>query len=93
MLDWFNVGKARGVPPQHLTDFAGKFFGAMHDDGAVLPKVTADSAVQRLRSCFCTTQRAKKAPAHSSTWVLPSAGWLLPDPRPRAVIDGVCATR
>ena len=84
MLDWLNVGKARGVPPQHLTDFAEKFFGAMHDDGAVLPKVTADSALQRLCSCFCTTQRAQKAPAHSSTWVSPSAEWLLPthDPEP-----------
>lgn len=44
VLDWFNVGRARGVPPQNLTEFAGKFLGAMHDDGAVLPEITADSA-------------------------------------------------
>lgn len=84
MLDWFNVGKARGVPPQHLTDFAGKFFGAMHDDGAVLPKVTADSAVQRLRSCFCTTQepRKRRLIAQLGSCPPPDGSYRIHDPEP-----------
>jgi hypothetical protein len=35
VLDWFNVERARGVPSQHLREFAGRFLAAMHDDGAV----------------------------------------------------------
>jgi hypothetical protein len=40
VLDWFNVEEARGVPPSHPTEFAGKFLGALRDDGAVLPDIT-----------------------------------------------------
>ena len=64
VLDWFNVGHARGVPPQNLTEFAGKFLGAMHDDGAVLPEITADSAPQTLALVLCTTPIARAAQAH-----------------------------
>lgn len=48
VLDWFNAGEARRGPPPHLTEFAGRFLGALHDDGAVLPDITEDSAVQTL---------------------------------------------
>lgn len=49
VLDGFAVGQARGVPPSHLTEFAGKFLGALHDDGAVLPDITEDSALRTLK--------------------------------------------
>ena len=48
VLDWFSVGHARGVPPPDLTEFAGKFLAALHDDGAVLPEITEDSALKTL---------------------------------------------
>jgi hypothetical protein len=50
VLNWFNLGQARGVPPSHLTEFAGKFLGVMRDDGAVFPEITADSATHTLGS-------------------------------------------
>jgi hypothetical protein len=48
VLNWFNLGQPRGVPPLHLSEFAGKFLAALHDDGAVLPDITEDSALQTL---------------------------------------------
>ena len=34
-------------PPTSVeTEFAGEFLGAMHDDGAVLPEIRADTALQ-----------------------------------------------
>jgi len=48
VLDWFNLERALGVPPPHLTDFAGSFLAALHDDGAVLPDITEDSALKTL---------------------------------------------
>jgi len=48
MLDWFSVERAQGVPPPHLADFAGSFLAALHDDGAVLPDITEDSALNTL---------------------------------------------
>lgn len=38
VLDWFKVGQAREVPSPRLAEFAENFLGAMHDDGAVLPR-------------------------------------------------------
>jgi len=66
VLDWFNAGKSRGVPPQHLTEFAGKFLGAMHDDGAVLPKITADSALQTLGLVLL---HHTKSPESAGAWL------------------------
>ncbi len=48
VLDWFNLERAQGVPPPYLTDFAGSFLNTLHDDGAVLPDITEDSALKML---------------------------------------------
>ena len=66
VLDWFNVGQARGVPPSHLTEFAGKFLGALHDDGAVLPDITEDSALQTLALVLL---HHTKSPESAGAWL------------------------
>jgi len=48
VLDWYNLEPALGVPPPHLTDFVGSFLAALHDDGAVFPDITEDSALKTL---------------------------------------------
>jgi tetratricopeptide (TPR) repeat protein len=66
VLDWFNVGQARGVPPSHVTEFAGKFLGALHDDGAVLPDITEDSALQTLALVLL---HHTKSPESAGAWL------------------------
>jgi tetratricopeptide (TPR) repeat protein len=66
VLDWFNVGEAREVPPPHLAEFAGEFLGAMHDDGAVLPEIRADTALQTLALVLL---HHVKSPESAGAWL------------------------
>jgi len=66
VLDWFAMGHARRVPPSHLTEFAGKFLGALHDDGAVLPDIREDSALQTLALVLL---HHTKSPESAGAWL------------------------
>jgi hypothetical protein len=66
VLDWFNVGQAREIPSPRLAEFAERFLGAMHDDGAVLPEITPDSAPQTLALVLL---HHTKSPESAGTWI------------------------
>lgn len=66
VLDWFSAGQARGGPPPHLTEFAGRFLGALRDDGAVFPDITEDSAPQTLALVLL---HHTKSPESAGAWL------------------------
>ena len=48
VLDWYGAGGPQRAPGQDMMEFAGKFLGALRDDGAVVPETPATSAPQVL---------------------------------------------
>jgi tetratricopeptide (TPR) repeat protein len=66
VLDWFNVGQPRGFSSPRIAEFAENFLGAMHDDGAVLPEITPDSAPQTLALVLL---HHTKSPESAGAWL------------------------
>jgi hypothetical protein len=38
VLDWYGDGDPKEASAQDISDFTGKFLGALYEDGAVVPK-------------------------------------------------------
>jgi len=48
VLGWYGTGRPQQAPSADIVDFAGRFLGAMRDDGAVVPETSTTSAPQIL---------------------------------------------
>jgi tetratricopeptide (TPR) repeat protein len=62
VLDWQVAGRAQRAPGQDMTEFAGKFLDAIHDDGAVIPETSAVSAPQMLALVLLHHRRSPESP-------------------------------
>src|SRR5262249_41991302 len=63
VLDWYGTGHSLRVPGPEIRDFAGKFLGAMLEDGAVFPLSSAVSPAQTLALVLLHHRRSGKEPA------------------------------
>jgi tetratricopeptide (TPR) repeat protein len=58
VLDWYGAEHPQRCPDQGMIEFAGKFLGAMLDDGAVIPSTSGTSAPQMMLSLVLLHHRS-----------------------------------
>ncbi len=94
VLDWYRDGQSRAPASQVLLHFAGKFLGALYEDGAVVPETLSASAPEILALLLLQHRGVLKAPARGSIWVSRSAAWLFTELKTLStLIDSVCNLR
>jgi hypothetical protein len=59
VLDWYGDGDAKEAPARDISDFAGKFLGALYEDGAKVPPPI--ELADRLRRFFWIDRRRGQA--------------------------------
>ena len=66
LLDWYHDEQSRAPASQVLLDFAGKFLGAMYEDGAVIPETLSAPAPEILALILLQHQRS---PQSTGAWL------------------------
>jgi len=61
VLDWYRETKSRAPANPVLLEFAGKFLGAIYEDGAVVPKTLSTSAPEILALLMLQHQRSPQS--------------------------------
>jgi len=62
VLDWYRDGPVESPCCPVLLEFAGKFLGAIYEDGAVAPETLSASAPEYLRCLMLRQQRSPQSP-------------------------------
>ncbi len=66
VLDWYRNGKSRAPANPVLFEFAGKFLGAIYEDGAVVAETLSASAPEILALVMLQHQRS---PQSAGAWL------------------------
>jgi len=66
VLDWYRDGQSKAAASQRMADFAGKFLGAMYEDGAVIPETLSAPAPEILALILLQHQRS---PRSTGAWL------------------------
>lgn len=66
VLDWYRDGQSRASATPVLLEFAGKFLGAIYEDGAVVPETLSASAPEILALLMLQHQRS---PQSAGAWL------------------------